>query len=135
VMAKTAARDVSADEYAAAPTSAEGFRLAVHLLERDADRPTAIFAHNDLMAVGALDAIKRAGLRCPEDISVVGYNDAPLSDHMSPSLTSVRLPSLEVGKVAARVALARIKGDDSLPQIEKLPPTLVPRESSGPVRA
>jgi LacI family transcriptional regulator len=131
-MAKTPARDVSADECATAPTTAEGFRLALHLLERDADRPTAIFAHNDLMAVGALDAIKKAGLRCPEDVSVVGYNDAPLTDHLSPPLTSVRLPSLEVGRLAARVALAGLKGHDAPAEIERLAPTLIPRESSGP---
>jgi LacI family transcriptional regulator len=134
VMARTAARDVSGDDIATAPTTAEGFRLAVQLLDREADRPTAIFAHNDLMAVGALDAIKKAALQCPEDISVVGYNDAPLTDHISPSLTSVRLPSLEVGRLAAQVALARIRGDETPHEIEKLPPTLVPRDSSGPTR-
>jgi len=133
VMARTAARDVSADDIATAPTTAEGFRLAAQLLGRQSDRPTAIFAHNDLMAVGALDAIRKAGLQCPVDVSVVGYNDAPLTDHLSPSLTSVRLPSLEVGRLAARVALARLKGDEAPGKVEQLPPTLVPRESSGPI--
>jgi LacI family transcriptional regulator len=132
VLATTTARDVSLDGAARTPNAAEGFRLASQLLDGGTDRPTAIFAHNDLMAVGALDALRQHGLRCPEDVSVVGYNDAPMSDHLSPALTSIRLPSLELGKRAARWALAAVHGEALTARVEKLPPELVPRASSGP---
>lgn len=133
VMATTSARDVSVFGAADTPTTAEGFRLTTELFERGTDGPTAVFAHNDLMAVGALDAIKKQGLRCPEDVSIVGYNDAPMTDHITPALTSIRLPSLELGQRAARLALARVRGEGLASTIEKLPPTLVARASSGRV--
>lgn len=132
VMARSSVRDVSTESSAVAPTSAEGFRLTKELFERGTDRPTAIFAHNDLMAVGALDALRELGIRCPDEVSIVGYNDAPLSGHLTPSLTSVRLPSLIVGQLAARVVLARVRGESIPTEAAKVPPTLVPRDSSGP---
>jgi len=131
VMATTTARDVSTAEAATAPTAEEGYRLACELLEGGGDRPTAIFAHNDLMAVGAVDAINQLGLNCPRDISVVGYNDSPLTSHVNPPLTTVRLPGLELGRRAATLALAQIAGEDVPPDtLEKFPPELVIRASS-----
>src|SRR5699024_7508680 len=96
--------DVSNGSYAFDATVSEGRRLATELLRQPANRrPTAIFAHNDLMAVGVLDAVKDMNLICPDNVSVIGYNDAPLSDHMTPPLTTVRLPSYEVGHHSARL--------------------------------
>jgi len=135
VLATTTARDVTGTDAARTPTTEEGFRLTLQLLEQRQDPPTALFAHNDLMAVGALDAIRKLGLRCPDDVSVVGYNDAPMSDHLQPSLTSVRLPGHELGRRAAQMALAVVQGGSDTNELEKLPPELIVRDSSGPARA
>jgi LacI family transcriptional regulator len=120
------------DTEAVAPTVEEGRRLMDRLLRSRGRRPTAVFAHNDWMAIGAIDVLRSRGLRCPDDVSVLGYNDAPLSDHLSPSLSSIRFPALEVGRMAADVALARITGPENQPLSVSFPPSLVPRESTGP---
>lgn len=127
--------DVSDHELVAGPpTVAEGRRLAGVLLDRDLeDRPTAVFAHNDLMAVGCLEALQERGLRCPRDVSVVGYNDAPLTAHLSPSLTTVRLPSIELGRQAAALALATLGGSSVSSETVLLPPELIVRASTAPV--
>ncbi|MBO1901557.1 LacI family DNA-binding transcriptional regulator [Leucobacter weissii] len=105
------AEDLSPGLYAAQGDVSEGRRIAAELLAIPHDsRPTAIFAHNDLLAVGALEALRDAGLSCPEDLSIVGYNDAPLVDHLDPPLTTVRLPSNEIGRQSARLAIAAIDG-------------------------
>lgn len=131
VVAQRRSRDVSSDETAREPTVQEGKRLAERLLKRGHNRPTAIFAHNDLMAIGALEALAEAGLRCPQDVSVVGYNDAPLTEHLAPPLTTVRLPSNELGVRAGALMLAQLSGTVAKPTIELLPPELVVRASTG----
>ncbi|HSE33352.1 MAG TPA: LacI family DNA-binding transcriptional regulator [Pyrinomonadaceae bacterium] len=96
-------------------------------------RPTAVFARNDYTAMGALNAIKRAGLRIPEDIAVVGYDDIPLASHTSPTLTTVRQPTREQGSTAAEFLLRRIEGDREQPRAEKaFDCELVVRESTVP---
>ncbi|UOR01326.1 LacI family transcriptional regulator [Leucobacter allii] len=130
------ARDVSSEERANESSVSEGKRLTWRLLERpEEERPTAIFAHNDLMAIGALDAIRDAGLVCPADVSVVGYNDSPLVDHLSPPLTTVRLPSREMGRSAARLALAAAAGRPIAAPRILLEPTYIERRSTGPAPA
>lgn len=112
-LARSSARDVSLPDLAAEPNVDQGRELATRLLKLDArQRPTAIFAHNDLLAVGALTAITDRGLRCPEDISVVGYNDSPLTDHLAPPLTTVRVPTAELGVRAGRLVTALLAGTD-----------------------
>jgi LacI family transcriptional regulator len=124
------ARDVSLPDVASEPTVAQGKELATRLLSLDASqRPSAIFAHNDLLAVGALAAIANLGLRCPEDISVVGYNDSPLTDHLSPALTTVRVPTAEMGATAGRLVTALLAGTPS-EETRRLEPELVIRSST-----
>lgn len=130
VMATTSAREIPGIGTASAPTVEEGQRLAEDVLSSSYGAPTAIFAHNDLMAVGALQAIRECGLSCPGDVSVVGYNDAPLSNLVSPSLTTVSLPSLQLGQRVAQLAIQAITGGLTETVTEKLPPALVVRESS-----
>ncbi|MCX2750025.1 LacI family DNA-binding transcriptional regulator [Arthrobacter sp. MI7-26] len=138
VLSRSVARDVSIRDQARSPSVEEGQRLAALILSQSTpDRPTAIFAHNDLMALGALKAIAEKGLACPADVSLVGYNDQPLIEHISPPLTSVRLPSLELGQQAATLALGLVKGGGNLNQVVQRisPPKLVLRESTARPRA
>ena len=93
-------------------------------------RPTAITAGNDLIALGCIDALTELGLRCPDDVSIVGYNDMPLADRLAPPLTSVRIPSYELGVRSTEVLLDRIAGNGSVPRTELLAPQLVVRGST-----
>ncbi len=114
-------------------TEAIGYEGAKQLL-RLRRRPTAIFARNDFTAVGALSALKEAGLRVPDDIAIVGYDDVPLASHTSPPLTTVRQPTREQGRLAAEFLLRRIEGREQPPREERvLPCELVIRESTASV--
>ena len=113
-------------------TEEMGYDGMLKLLELK-NRPTAVFARNDFTAMGALNAIKRAGLRIPEDIAVMGYDDIPLASHTSPALTTVRQPTREQGKAAAEFLLRRIEEDREQPREEKsFPCELIVRESTVP---
>jgi LacI family transcriptional regulator len=128
-VAQEGARDVTVPVHARAPTLAEGRRL-MELTLRAGDRPTAVFAQNDLMAVGAIEALEATGLSCPEDMSIVGFNDVPLSSHLSPPLTTIRVSSEELGRSAGRIALQLIENPLSRPDDVRLPAMLVAREST-----
>ncbi len=112
---------------------ASGERLADQALSGPvAERPTALICANDLMAIGALSYCRRAGLRVPQDISVVGFDDLPLVSLLTPSLTTVRQPARELGKEAVKLLLSLVDGVE----VDSPPPspvTLKIRESSGPV--
>lgn len=111
-------------------TEEMGYDGMIKLLDLN-QRPTAVFARNDYTAMGALNAIKRAGLRIPEDMALVGYDDIPLASHTSPRLTTVRQPTRDQGKTAAQFLLQRIKGDRERPRAEKtFDCELVVREST-----
>jgi len=112
------------------PTFVEGRRLMGALLE-SVNRPTGVFAPSDVMAVGALDAIATRGLRCPEDVSVVGYNDIPVSRFVSPPLTTIEMPAEELGAEAARMALGLIEDPTPRGQTVILPARLIVRRSTG----
>lgn len=95
--------------------------------------PTAIFACNDTMALGVFEAARRLGLRVPENVSVVGFDDLPESRWSPPPLTTIRQPLAEMGGLAARTALRLSQGETiELPRIE-LATELVVRESTAPV--
>ena len=82
-----------------------------------------------MMAVGALAALRARGLSVPGDVSLAGYDDLPLSRDMTPPLTTVRVPMLEMGRQAMRLAIAE---PDAAGEIVRLPTELVVRESCGP---
>jgi LacI family transcriptional regulator len=112
------------------PVFVEGRRLMERLLAEQDELPTAIFAHNDLMAFGALQALSRHGLSCPADIAVIGYNDTLMTEFTDPPITTVRLPGYELGRMAADTAVALMgKGRRPEPPLP-LPPVLVPRRST-----
>jgi LacI family transcriptional regulator len=110
----------------------EGLRCGAEVLSQ-ADRPTAIVAGNDMLALGCYTALEHLGLRCPDDVSVVGFNDMPFMDRLSPPLTTVRIPHYEVGTQAAELLLERIARNDAPVKIVLLAPELVVRGSTGPV--
>ncbi len=98
-------------------------------------RPTAIFAGNDLAALGVLRAARLAGLRVPEELSVVGFDDIPLAEWSNPSLTTVRQPLTEMAAVAVQTLLASAEGGESLTRRVELATDLVVRESTAPPEA
>lgn len=98
-------------------------------------RPTAVMASNDLTAIGAMGAIAEAGLRVPEDISVVGYDDIQLSAFTMPPLTTLSLPRSEIAKAAFRALLNAQNGGAKKPvqgEEHTVTPMLVQRKSTGP---
>lgn len=92
--------------------------------------PTAIFACNDLMAIGVLDAMEEDGIRVPEDVAVVGYDDTLLASVVRPRLTTVAQPKYEMGAIACELLLDRIREKGRPVQQIVLKPQLIIRESS-----
>ncbi|CAN5148750.1 LacI family DNA-binding transcriptional regulator [soil metagenome] len=119
-------------------TQGSGYRAVARMLATG-ERPDAIFAGNDMMAVGALLALQEAGVRCPEDVAVVGFDDVPIAELVRPALTTLRIDIAGTGKRAMErlVSLIRTAGDPTAtPDVagEIVRPTLVVRGStaSGP---
>jgi LacI family transcriptional regulator len=101
-----------------------------------AQRPTGVTCYNDLVALGVCRALTELGIRVPEDVSVVGYDDIPLSEFVTPSLTSVRVPKREVGRIAAELLHAEIEdGPAASPRKVYLQAELVVRRSTCPCPA
>ena len=88
----------------------DGYERIKQMLEKNLDF-TAIFAYNDMMAFGAMQAIKEKGLRIPEDIGLVGYDDIPFSSLMAPPLTTIRLKKQDLGIESVKLLLSRINGN------------------------
>jgi LacI family transcriptional regulator len=111
------------------PTPQLGYPFAKELLARK--RPfTALFAYNDISAIGSIRAFQEAGLRVPEDVSVVGFDDILLALHNNPSLTTVRQPLEKMGELAARTLLDRIEDrEEWVPEIA-IEPEFVVRNST-----
>jgi LacI family transcriptional regulator, repressor for deo operon, udp, cdd, tsx, nupC, and nupG len=95
-------------------------------------RPTAIFCFNDDIAIGAIHEIKKHGLRVPEDISVVGFDNIKVSAFMDPPLTTVDQPAYDMGRRAVEVLVSQIRKEPLTRSKEVLPFQLIERESSGP---
>ncbi|MCS4153310.1 LacI family transcriptional regulator [Salinibacter ruber] len=93
-------------------------------------RPTALFASNDSMAVGALRGLHEAGLQVPEDVALVGFDDIPTAKYVTPPLTTVHAPTQELGEQAMGLLLARLQGEPS-PLHRTLKANLAVRESCG----
>jgi len=111
------------------PTPMLGYPFTKQLLARQ--KPfTALFAYNDISAIGAIRAIQEQGLRVPQDISVIGFDDIPGAAFNNPSLTTVRQPLNRMGEVAAQSLLERIEGKKEYPNEIAIEPELVVREST-----
>jgi len=106
-----------------------GYKAAQELLALE-ERPTAIFVANDIMALGAIYAIQEADLQIPKDIAIVGYDDRDFAAWIRPALTTVRMPSYEMGQAAARLLLKQFDGEE-LEDATHIPGQLIIRESCG----
>lgn len=95
------------------------------------ERPTAIIAANNSMTIGVMQALHTAGLRVPDDIALVGFDDFPWADCFSPRLTVIAQPCEEIGRTAARLLLRRLADRDAEPETHRLPSRLVHRNSCG----
>jgi DNA-binding LacI/PurR family transcriptional regulator len=115
------------------PSPQSGYETAKELLARKVPF-TALIVYNDISAVGAIRAIKETGLRVPEDISVVGFDDIREAAYHLPSLTTVRQPMRKIGAMAAAALIERLEGRDGQGPDILVKPELVVRESTGPVR-
>ena len=112
-------------------TQPDGYVGAIALLDLQ-DMPTAIFASNDVMAMGAMDAVRNRGLRLPEDISILGFDDIPQAAVIRPALTTVRQPLEQMGRVATQMLLDILKNPESEADQIRLPTELIIRGSTQP---
>jgi LacI family transcriptional regulator len=112
-----------------------GCRAADELLASHGERPTALVAGNDLVALGLIRRLRANGLRCPEDMSVVGFNDMPFAEDFWPPLTTVHMPLWEIGAEGARLLLHGIEDGEQEAATLTLPVSLVVRGSTGPAPA
>jgi LacI family transcriptional regulator len=131
----TAARGLEVDgglvRFGESFSEREGARALGELLDTRAEF-TAVIAGNDMMALGCYEMLEERGLRCPQDVSVVGFNDMHFADRFAPPLTSVRIPHHEMGRRAAELLLAQIDGSGLANDHVVLPAELVVRRSTGP---
>jgi len=123
--------DANLIAFAEAFNEAEGERCAGMLLAKRLSF-TAILCSNDRLAVGAVSALRRHGLACPDDISITGYNDMPLVDRLFPPLTTIRIQQYRAGREAAEVLLAALQtdADERRPRHVVLPVELIVRGST-----
>ncbi|MEW1696931.1 LacI family DNA-binding transcriptional regulator [Streptomyces sp. NPDC091278] len=114
-----------------APLDVHGAMAAVeHAFDGPGPRPTALVCDDDILAAGACKALRRLGLRVPEDVSVTGFDDLALATAVEPELTTVGLPAEHIGERGMAALLAVLAGEPARPDL--LPVSLVPRGSSGP---
>jgi LacI family transcriptional regulator len=109
----------------------EGYAGACELMEL-AEPPTAIFASNDVMAMGAMDAVRTRGLRIPEDVSIMGFDDIPQAEVVRPALSTVRQPLRDMGAIATQMLIEKLKDPEKEMTRIELPTELIVRASTMP---
>jgi LacI family repressor for deo operon, udp, cdd, tsx, nupC, and nupG len=112
-------------------------RAAAEHFAKLSDRPTAIFAGNDEMAIGLIATLKRLGIECPRDISVMGFDDISVSQNYAPALSTMRQPREQIGRIATETLVNILEGTRTNPDPVRvvLRSELVVRESTAPLRA
>ncbi len=115
--------------------TAESGEEAMRRLLTVRPRPTAVFVASDTVALGALVTLRQAGIRVPEDMALVGFDDIPLAAYVDPPLTTVRLPAYELGREAARLLLTLVAGESPPSSRTVLSTALVVRASCGALQA
>ncbi|HID20780.1 MAG TPA: LacI family transcriptional regulator, partial [Planctomycetaceae bacterium] len=112
----------------------DGVRAARRLLSLP-NPPTAVFAYNDIMAIGALRAAREMGLHVPDDLAVVGFDNIPVASFVTPQLTTIDQPKYRIGALAVELLIGRLSGEiEGDPQQQVLDVRLIVRESSDPAR-
>jgi len=111
--------------------SPRGGAAATRLLLERSPSITAIFVHNDMMAIGVLSALQSTSRRVPEDVAVVGCDDIPFAEYLTPPLTTVRVPLAETGRIAVNLLLSAIAGEPVPEKPPLLPVELIVRVSCG----
>lgn len=114
--------------------TAEGGQKAMTELLRPSRKPTAVVCSNDWTAIGALHAILAAGLRVPDDVSLLGFDDIPLASYTNPALTTIRMSAVEVGSTAFQALFSLIGEDHVEGDVYQVPTKLVVRESTAKPR-
>ena len=109
----------------------EGYTTALHLLQQH-PRPTAIYALNDVLAIGVLKAAAELHLRVPDDLSIVGFDDIDMASYVVPALTTVAQPIYDMGKTAAQILLRQMNGTDQPIETVRFDTQLIVRDSTGP---
>jgi DNA-binding LacI/PurR family transcriptional regulator len=113
----------------------DGLRAGLELFQSldESNRPTAVTCYNDLVAMGLCKALSQLGIRCPEDVSVVGFDDINFCENFFVPLTTIRVPKFEMGNLAAKMLIERIESKQSMPpQKVYLEATLIVRGSTAP---
>ncbi len=105
-----------------------GYESFTKLQERGA-LPSAIFVCNDMMAMGVINAANEAGIRIPEDLSIIGYDDIHIAQYMTPALTTIHQPKYRLGQAAVNTLLQRLEKEIVEPTVVQLEPTLMTRKS------
>lgn len=123
--------DRASDPFVQGQSTVESGEAAMRILLASQTPPTAVFAANDEMAIGAIRAIKQAGLSVPEDISVVGFNDQGLAEIYDPPLTTIHVPTCELGR-HAMLKLQRVLAHAPVEMDDVLPTQLVVRATTAP---
>jgi LacI family transcriptional regulator len=113
-------------------TPEDGYQAALHLM-RHASPPTALLVINDLLAIGALRALADRGLRVPQDVSVVSFDDIALAIYMQPRLTTVGINATNMGQAAAHMIFNRLRDPNLPPQTTYVTSRLILRDSTGTV--
>ncbi|EKF9134615.1 substrate-binding domain-containing protein [Vibrio cholerae] len=107
----------------------EGGYQAFEKLYQRGKLPSALFVSNDMMAMGVIQAANQRGLRVPDDLSLIGYDDVHIAKFMTPALTTIHQPKYRLGKAAVDTLLYRLENPDTTAQVVQLEPTLVARNS------
>ncbi len=117
-----------------APTLEGGFQAMSAVLSISvAEPPTAVIAYNDLVAIGALNAIRTHGLRVPDDISIIGFDNIPMAAHTNPPLTTIAAPKYQMGKLAIQNLMQMQRGELAQGGYTLLESTMVVRDSTRPI--
>ncbi|OFI74477.1 substrate-binding domain-containing protein [Vibrio cholerae] len=107
----------------------EGGYQAFEKLYQRGKLPSALFVSNDMMSMGVIQAASQRGLRVPDDLSLIGYDDVHIAKFMTPALTTIHQPKYRLGKAAVDTLLYRLENPDTTAQVVQLEPTLVVRNS------
>ena len=109
-------------------STAEGYQGMKNILSKG-NIPTAVFCANDITAIGAMKAIREFGYKIPDDISVIGIDDIEISEYLKPSLTTIHVPKMDLGKVAVKILIDKMENGHDIPLRIDLPYELMERKS------